>query len=192
MHCKYREHYLVCSIFSKNDPIQSTDERFIQNFKEISLIIYIKSLRCSLPNQSLENISITRLCVNASLWKSIHCCSQYFTSMRSTIQWILKKDLHLFVYMIQLIQKFKPLTIWTPRVCWIDVATLKKWMVIFLRKTFLATRSTYNWMVMWNKKICCFLGHRPWIIYEKPLLSTSLSLVVLLSCLIFWVTFLCK
>ena len=66
----------------------------------------IKSPGRARARRSLENIAVVRQSVDMSLGKSIRHRSQQLAIPRSTMQRILKKDLH--AYKLQLTQELKP------------------------------------------------------------------------------------
>ena len=113
-HFKYGECYAetvrkLRKIFGRqNAPNQSTVQRLIKKFEETGSIVDIKSPGRARARRSLENIAAVRQSVDVSPGKSIRPRSQQLAIPRSTMQQILKKDLHLHAYKFQLTQELKP------------------------------------------------------------------------------------
>jgi hypothetical protein len=88
----------------QNAPNQSTVQRLIKKFEETGSIVDIRSPGRAHARRSLENIAVVRQSVDVSPGKSIRRRSQQLAIPRSTMQLILKQDMQLHAYKLQLTQ----------------------------------------------------------------------------------------
>lgn len=89
-------------------PNLSTVQRLIKKFEETASLLDVKSSGRPRATRSIENVAVVRDSVDVSPGKSIRRRSQQLAIPRSTMQRILKNDLHLNAYKIQLTQELKP------------------------------------------------------------------------------------
>lgn len=112
-HYKYGECYAetvrkVRGIFGRQISLnQSTVKRLIEKFEETGSLLDIKPPGRPREGRSIENIAAVRQSVTVSPRRSIRRRSQHLGIPRSTMERILKKDLHMYGYKIQLTQQLK-------------------------------------------------------------------------------------
>lgn len=100
---KLRDHFGV-----HNRPSRSAVENLIKKFERTFSLKDEKSLGRDRPGRSAENIAAVSASVTEHPNTSIRHRAQELNIHRSTLQGILKKDLHLYAYKIQLTQELKP------------------------------------------------------------------------------------
>ena len=93
---------------SQNAPNESKVRRLIKKFEETGSIMETKSPLRHRTGRSLAYIAVVSESVADNPGTSIRHRSQQLDIQRSTLQWILTKDLHLHAYKIQLAQELKP------------------------------------------------------------------------------------
>lgn len=81
---------------------------WLLNLRKTGSVVDIKPLGRPHVSRSAENIAIMSDNVAVSPMKSICWCSQQLNISRTSMKQILKEDLHLWAYKIQLTQELKP------------------------------------------------------------------------------------
>jgi len=113
-HYKYGESYAetvhkVRGIFGRqNEPYQSTVKRMIKKYEETGSIMDSKLPVPHRTGQSLDNIATVSESVVESPGTLLRHHSQQLDILRSTMQQILIKNMHLHAYKIQVRQELKP------------------------------------------------------------------------------------
>jgi hypothetical protein len=82
--------------------------RLIKKFETIGSVATVKSPGRNGTQRNAQQIAVVQQSVTVSPRKSIRRRSQQLSILRSSLQRILTKDLHMHAYKIQLVQQFKP------------------------------------------------------------------------------------
>lgn len=97
------------AIFGRdNAPTATTVSRLVQKFEESGSVATRKSPGRNRNVRTQQNIAVVQDSVNVSPMKSLRRRSQQLGMSTSSVHRILKKDLHMHPYKIQLTQELKP------------------------------------------------------------------------------------